>query len=424
MKKILPISLGCVKNQIDLEYLLGKLTKKGFVLTDDFQECDYILLNTCSFINDARRETEEMIEKFKSTGKLIVTGCYPQRVGEKFFEEFGAVKWVLGTEPQKHSAVLATSLKQGKEIHIVNDNPGKYHECRNRLAFDSFHTYIKLSEGCSRRCAFCAIPSIRGKIRSRKKNNIFSEINVLSKSGYKEFNLVSEDTSLYGRDIYSKYFLNDLIKDLSEKESDLLFRLLYVFPDKSVYSVIDSIKSSDKFIKYIDIPFQHVSNKILKNMGRAQENPIKVAEYAKAESLLLRSSVMVGFPGETERDFKMLADFIEKGYIDKLGIFIYSDEEETPAFEIKSKLPEKIKIERFNAIIKIYKKTAKKGMLANVGRVKDAVFTRRENNYFVGRLIEDAPIIDSSLISLNRKIKLNTIMKIKILGVKNYTYFA
>jgi len=424
MKKILSISLGCVKNQIDLEYLLGDLINEGFSLTDDFSNCDYILLNTCSFIEDARKEAEAFIKEFRKTGKLIVTGCYPQKEKDYFRSKFKDIKWVIGTESQRNSLQLIDALKTNNSLFVMNDNSLKYRECGIRFTFNSFHTYIKISEGCSRRCSFCSIPDIRGFFRSRKKQNIMNEIINLSQKGFKEFNLVSEDSSLYGREIYKNYILNDLVKDISKTFINSLFRLLYVFPDKTIYSTIDSIAESESFIKYIDIPFQHVSKRVLKNMGRVQENPVRVADYVKSKSLILRSSVMVGYPQETEKDFLELIGFIDKDYIDKLGIFMYSDEKGTPSCCMKNKVEERVKIERFNELIKVYRKRAKKKMLSNIDKIKKCVFTKRENGIFVGRMIEDAPSIDSILISDKKNIKLNELMNIKIIGVRNYTYIA
>ncbi|MGE3062248.1 MAG: MiaB/RimO family radical SAM methylthiotransferase [bacterium] len=423
MKKILPISLGCVKNQVDLEYLLGRLSSEGYSFSNDFKECDYILINTCSFIEDARIETEELIERHINSGKLIVTGCYPQLENKSFNDKYRDVKWVLGTEPHINASKLVKSLEAETPLFLLNPNKSVYKECSQRVTVSRFHTYIKLSEGCSRRCAYCSIPNIRGALRSRSRVAVKQEISSLAQVGFSEFNLISEDSSMYGRDIYRKYSLSNLVKEISNEYENFYFRLLYVYPDKSVYDVIEAVASAKSFVKYIDIPFQHSSERLLKKMGRSGEDVRNVARFAKERGLILRSTVMVGFPGETDSDFKNLLEFISEGYVDKLGVFVYSDEKNTPAFKMKEKVQEKRKRERFNEVIKTYRKLAFENMKKNVGSIKQAVFYSFKGEYYVGRLMEDAPEIDSALLCKN-KVDLNKVVEVKIRGVKNYTYYS
>ncbi|MDD3803821.1 MAG: MiaB/RimO family radical SAM methylthiotransferase [bacterium] len=423
MKKLLPISLGCAKNQIDLEYLLAKMTKSQFVLTDNFEDCDYILVNTCSFIQDAREESEAVIRKYESEGKLIIAGCYPQLEKIDVKKNHPSVKWFIGTEPHREASSLMKALHKNEFFFNLNPNDGEYLECSNRIAFGAFHTFVKLSEGCSRKCAYCSIPRIRGALRSREMTAVKKEIESLSKAGFKEFNLVSEDSSMYGREKNSSQSISNLIRFLRDNFKESIFRLLYVFPDKNIYEIIDLIAASDNFIKYIDIPFQHSSERVLKRMSRNQENALDVALYVKSKGLLLRSSVMVGFPGESEKDFNDLLEFIGCGLIDKLGIFMYSDEKNTKSFSLKGKVSERVKIERFNAIVKKQRIIAAGKMRNNIGKMKPAVFSRSENGLFIGRLIEDAPAVDSILISHAKK-PLNKEINVKIKCVKNYTYFA
>lgn len=421
--KIFPISLGCVKNQVDLEYLMAKLVSSGFEIADREEESDCVLVNTCSFIADARNESEQAIRMRLKTGRLIVTGCYPQLDGRAFKRKFKGVMWTLGTEPQRESARLASALKNKRELFSLNPNGGSYSECRKRITFNRFHTYIKLSEGCSRKCAYCSIPAIRGRLRSRKKMNIMNEVSALSKLGFREFNLISEDSSMYGRDIYKNYGLPELISDLSSSFQSLYFRVLYAFPDKNIYRVIDSIAESENFIRYIDVPFQHSSGSLLPKMGRHGEDPRRVSAYARERGMIVRSSVMVGFPGETKSDADDLVDFVERGGVDKLGVFIYSDEKGTPAFSMKGKVSEKEKAERFNSVIKAYGRFAKRMMRMNVGKRKKAVFYGYERGFSVGRLLDDAPSVDSILYAKGR-MKLNEIKPVTVKGVRNYSYIV
>ncbi|MEO0233777.1 MAG: MiaB/RimO family radical SAM methylthiotransferase [candidate division WOR-3 bacterium] len=414
-----PLTLGCSKNQVDIEYLLGELTKEGHLIVEDIDRSDFVLINTCSFINDARVESEKIAKKISKTKKVILIGCYVQMFKDKVFKIFPNINLFIGTESGQFKDFILENLNSKKKLIKLNDNT-KIFFSSERYPLNRFHTYIKISEGCFRKCSFCKIPSIRGTLRSKRIEEILKEVENFSKKGFQEFELISEDSSLYGVDLYKRRMILKLIEKLDKNFPDRLFRLLYVYPDNAINDIVSAIKESKSFIKYIDVPFQHVSYDVLKSMKRENIDVFEISNMIKNSGLILRSSFIVGFPQEKERDFQKLKDFIKRGYIDKLGLFLYSNENE----EIENTIDFSKKIERFNKLININKKIAIEKMKANIGKYKNVVFYYSDNEYTYGRLIEDAPDIDDIVVTKNKDIEKFKVLKLKIKDVKGYTYFC
>lgn len=414
-----PLTLGCSKNQVDIEHLLGELTKKGHFIVGDIETADYVLINTCSFIQDARIESEKIAKKISKEKKVILLGCYVQMFQEKVFKIFPNIDIFVGTESGQFKDFILENLNTKKKIIKLNENTKVFYSSE-RYPLNRFHTYIKISEGCFRKCSFCNIPKIRGTLRSKKIEQILKEVENFSKKGFQEFEIVSEDTSLYGIDIYKKRMILKLIEKLDKNFPDRLFRLLYVYPDKMINDIVFGIKEANSFIKYIDVPFQHVSYDILKSMGRENVDVYQISLQIKKVGLTLRSSFIVGFPQEREKDFIMLKEFIKKGYIDKLGLFIYSNENE----RFVDRVDYIKKVERFNSLINVNRKLIIKKMKKRIGKYQNVVFYDCDGDYSYGRLIEDAPDIDDIVISKDRDVEKFKILKVKIKDVKNYTYFC
>lgn len=414
-----PLTLGCSKNQVDIEYLLGEIKKEGHFVVGDIDRADFVLINTCSFIHDARVESEKIAKKISKTKKVILLGCYVQMFKEKVFKMFPNINLFIGTESGQFKDFILENLNTKKKLLKLNENTKIFYNSE-RYPLNRFHTYIKISEGCYRKCSFCKIPSIRGPLRSKKIEEILKEVEIFSKKGFQEFELISEDSSLYGVDLYKKRMILRLIEKLNKTFPDRLFRILYVYPDSAINDIVFAIKESKSFIKYIDVPFQHVSVDVLKSMKRDEIDVFAISRMIKKVGLILRSSFIVGFPQEKEKDFQILKDFIQEGYIDKLGLFLYSNENDNMIDTIDFSK----KVERFNRLINVNKKIALRKMREKIGKYKNVVFYYSDNEYSYGRLIEDAPDIDDIIISKNRDIEKFKILNVKIENVRDYSYFC
>lgn len=415
-----PISLGCFKNQVDLEFLLGKISNEGHRITDDLDNADFVLLNTCSFINESRMETERIAKKISGNKRVIMLGCYVQMFQDICFDLFPNIDLFFGTESGQFYKEILNNLDVNKKILFLNKNKKIFH-CSERFNLNRFHTYIKISEGCSRKCSFCRIPQIRGKLRSRRLTSILDEVKILSEKGFTEFELIAEDTSLYGIDLYGKRKIMKLMESLDKNFFDKKFRLLYVYPDrKNILKLAKHIKELNTFIKYIDVPFQHVSKNVLETMKREYMDVFEISEKIKSFGLILRSSFIVGYPSETKKDFDLLKDFIKKGYVDKLGLFIYSDENP----KIKDLLSYKTKMERYNEIIKINRKIAYEKMKMKTGKYHKAIFYYSDKKFSYGRLMEDSPEIDDLLVSPNLDIEKFKLIDVLVKDVKNFKYLC
>ena len=429
------ISLGCSKNLVDSENFIGILVnKKGFEVTSELNEADMIIVNTCGFIGDAKKESIETIlevSELKETGnlkKIIVTGCLAQRYAEEILKELPEVDAVIGTgEIDKIEKVVDEILN---DKHPVETSSMDFLANANtdRILTTASHTaYLKISEGCDRRCTYCIIPQLRGRLRSRTIEDILVEANNLVKSGVRELNLLAQETTEYGIDLYKEKSLAKLMKELVKIEDLKWLRTYYMYPDSVTDELIQVMKTEDKICKYFDIPIQHVSDSILQNMGRAKTGAhLKDILYRirrEIPNATFRTSVIVGFPGETQEDFEELRDFLEEFQFDYVGVFKYSREEDTKAYDMDNQVPEEIKEERWVELTNLQSKIAEnknRGMLGQTVEVMiDGVST--ESEYLLeGRTKGQALEIDGKVLTNDGTAKPGEIVKVKL--EQNFDY--
>lgn len=429
------ISLGCSKNLVDSENFIGILVnKRGFEVTSELNEADMIIVNTCGFIGDAKKESIETIlevSELKETGnlkKIIVTGCLAQRYAEEILKELPEVDAVIGTgEIDKIEKVVDEILN---DKHPVETSSMDFLANANtdRILTTASHTaYLKISEGCDRRCTYCIIPQLRGKLRSRTIEDILVEANNLVKSGVRELNLLAQETTEYGIDLYKEKSLAKLMKELVKIEDLKWLRTYYMYPDSVTDELIQVMKTEDKICKYFDIPIQHISDSILQNMGRAKTGAhLKDILYRirrEIPNATFRTSVIVGFPGETQEDFEELRDFLEEFQFDYVGVFKYSREEDTKAYDMDNQVPEEIKEERWVELTNLQSKIAEnknRGMLGQTVEVMiDGVST--ESEYLLeGRTKGQALEIDGKVLTNDGTAKPGEIVKVKL--EQNFDY--
>ena len=429
------ISLGCSKNLVDSENFIGILVnKRGFEVTSELNEADMIIVNTCGFIGDAKKESIETIlevSELKETGnlkKIIVTGCLAQRYSKEILKELPEVDAVIGTgEIDKIEKVVDEILN---DKHPVETSSMDFLANANtdRILTTASHTaYLKISEGCDRRCTYCIIPQLRGKLRSRTIEDILVEANNLVKSGVRELNLLAQETTEYGIDLYKEKSLAKLMKELVKIEDLKWLRTYYMYPDSVTDELIQVMKTEDKICKYFDIPIQHVSDSILQNMGRAKTGAhLKDILYRIRKEIpnaTFRTSVIVGFPGETQEDFEELRDFLEEFQFDYVGVFKYSREEDTKAYDMDNQVPEEIKEERWVELTNLQSKIAEnknRGMLGQTVEVMiDGVST--ESEYLLeGRTKGQALEIDGKVLTNDGTAKPGEIVKVKL--EQNFDY--
>ncbi|BDV41362.1 ribosomal protein S12 methylthiotransferase RimO [Geotalea uraniireducens] len=363
-EKVSMVSLGCPKNLVDAEVMLGCLAKDQYEITTDEHDADIIIVNTCSFIKEAKQESIDTILDLadrKQDGNcklLVVTGCLPQRYQEELAKELPEVDIFVGTGDYPRIAeIIAEKRQSDEQLRYVGDPNFVYDETLPRLkSSPAYTTYLKIAEGCSNCCSYCVIPSLRGAFRSRPLDSLLQEARELVASGVKEVNLIAQDVTAYGRDLPGRPSLETLIKELAALDGLQWIRLLYAYPDGITNSLIQTIKEEEKVCKYLDIPIQHISDPVLKRMNRrSSEAEIRaLIEKLREEipDIALRTSLIVGFPGETEEDFRKLLHYVEEVQFDRLGVFCYSREEGTPAAEMPDQVSERLKRERHKKLMR------------------------------------------------------------------------
>lgn len=361
LKKISMASLGCSKNQIDSEQMLSILEEAGYEICENEEDANIIIVNTCTFIEDAQRESIDCIlelSQYKNSGKaelLIVTGCLAQRYKEQILSEMPEVDAVVGTNDYDIIAeVIESCLNEDEKPVKCSDKPLLCEHERVRTT-PGYTAFLKIAEGCDNRCTYCVIPSIRGSYRSRKMEDILDEAHKMAEDGVKEIIVIAQDTTRYGIDIYNKYALPQLLKELCRIDGIEWVRVHYCYPELVTDELIDVIAVENKICNYLDIPIQHISDKILKRMGRRTDKKQIVTLLKtlreKIPGIIIRTSLIVGFPGESESDFLELNEFIEKAEFDRLGVFTYSREEDTPAYNLPDQVDEEEKIRRREMIM-------------------------------------------------------------------------
>jgi ribosomal protein S12 methylthiotransferase len=404
------VSLGCPKNLVDSEVILGLLSKAGYSLTSRPSEAQIIIVNTCSFIQDASREAIETIldlARYKEKGTcrlLVVSGCLPQRYGRSLEEEFPEVDLFVGTGDFQNLPEILSKNQKAKSF--LSKPTFLYDEKTPRiLSTPSFYAYLKIAEGCSNLCTFCTVPKIRGGYRSRGIRSVLEEARRLADQGVREIILIAQDTTAYGRDLHDGTNLEKLLKGLIRVEGLRWIRMLYSFPNPDYFTegLLKLMAHEEKICLYLDLPIQHIDDEILKRMGRRSGSQEIYSFLEKIRTALpevsLRTSLIVGFPGETERHFRALLDFVEKVQFDHLGAFKYSAEEETPASRLAGSVPESVKEERLGLLMGLQKRISLKKYRAMVGRRMEVLVEGqdRQRRLLRGRLKTQAPEIDGSV---------------------------
>lgn len=409
-KKVAFTSLGCDKNRVDSEVMLGILQKNGYTAVAEEAEADIIVINTCCFIKDALEESIETIlemAKYKEEGNckgLIVTGCLGQRYEKEFFDELPEVDAIVGTAAYESIAEVADEILDGKEQvkrladidRAMADENGKLRV----LSTAPYFAYLKISEGCDNHCTYCVIPKMRGKHRSRSLESLLEEAELLVQQGVKELVIVAQDTSIYGRDLYGKPMLHELLRRLNEIKGLAWIRLLYCYPETLTEETIQAMAECEKVCHYIDMPIQHGNDAVLKRMGRKSSQALireKVARLREAmPDIAIRTTLIVGFPGESEEEFADLMQFVQDMRFDRLGVFSYSQEEGTPAAQMAEQIDEEIKEERREIIMDIQRSIAASLCEQEVGKELEVLIEGKlpEEAVFCGRTRRDAPEID------------------------------
>ena len=432
MKKIYLQSLGCSKNLVDSENMLGILKKKGYEIVEYADKSDYIIINTCSFINDAKEESiNSIIEAVQLKGqndiKVIVTGCLAQRYSEDLLKEIPEIDILIGTyEYEKIDQLIEEYENKNKRVINVKVDETIVEDLPRNLLTPKYYAFLKISEGCSNHCTYCVIPKIRGKYRSRKMEDILNEARILSKEGVKEMILIAQDTSKYGTDLYGERQLHILIQELSKIEDIKWIRVHYLYPEDLYDELIEEFKHNDKLLKYFDIPLQHISDDILKRMNRNtnKEQITGLINKIRKEipDAVIRTSLITGFPGEIEEDHEMLKQFLIEYKLDRVGVFKYSREENTAAYKLKNQIKEETKELRQEELMKIQQEISYNNNAARIGKSYDVMIDEDSgDNEYLGRTYMDSPEIDGSVfVNSNVKLNIGEIYKVNIVDALEY----
>ncbi len=429
--KVGVVNLGCDKNRIDSEIIIGNIKEK-FEVINEPNNADIIIINTCGFIESSKQESIDTIlemAKYKEDHNckvLIATGCLTQRYGSELLKLIPELDIILGVNDyDKLNDSIEQVLKNNKKIAYTSYSDSNINIGKRVVTTGGTTAYIRISEGCNNKCAYCAIPSIRGKYRSRTIEDILKEASVLAINGYKELILVAQDTTSYGIDIYGEKKLHILLNQLSQIKSIKWIRILYCYAEELTDEIIDEIASNDKVCKYIDIPIQHISDKILKSMRRKGRNKTITDNInklrAKVPNVVLRTSLIVGFPGEREEDFEELKDFIKKIKFDKLGVFTYSQEEGTAAADMDEQIDDEIKEMRYHELMALQQQISKELNKNRVGKIYTVLIENKEDKMYIGRSYEMAPEIDGEIfIENDNNIKIGQFIDVEIIRALEY----
>lgn len=430
-KNVSIVTLGCSKNEVDSEIMQSVLDKHYFDYTKDVEDADVIIVNTCGFIEAAKEESIDTIiemAQYKEVGNckhLILAGCLAQRYSDELIKEIPEVDAIMGTGNIKDLNNILSNLNSNSKIIQVDNVDNDYLEGVKRDV-KSPYAYIRISEGCDNLCTYCIIPQLRGKHRSRKMEDIIKEANDLVENGVREIIIIAQNTSDYGIDLYGEYSLYKLLDEMSKIEELYLIRLLYLYPDNIDDKLINTIKSNDKIAKYVDIPLQHAADNVLKLMNRrTSKDAIRyIIDRLRMDvpEIVIRTTFIVGFPGETESDFQELYDFIKEIKFDKLGVFTYSKEESTPAFALPNQVDEKIKEKRREALMELQLKISEELMSKKVGKTYQVMIEEfAEENLYVGRSFMDAPEIDGVVyVRSNEELYVGDIVSVDITEYLEY----
>ena len=428
------VSLGCDKNLVDSEEMLGALTSGGYRITDDESKADVIIVNTCCFIHDAKEESIQTIlemASYKEHGNckaLIVTGCLAQRYKEEITQEIPEVDAVLGTNSQESILEAVSKALEGKVTHIftplegIPDLPGK-----RIMTTGGYYEYLKIAEGCDKHCTYCIIPSIRGSYRSVPMEKLISQAEELAEQGVKELILVAQETTLYGKDLYGEKSLHLLLKKLCQIPGIHWIRILYCYPEEIYPELIDTIRTEKKICHYLDLPIQHASDRILKKMGRRttkQQLKDIVGELRRnIPDIMLRTTLITGFPGETAEDHEELMEFVNEMEFERLGVFTYSPEENTPAALMENQIEEEVKENRKEELMELQQEISLDNGEKLIGKTLTVMVEGKvaDENAYVGRTYGDAPGIDGYIfINTGELLMSGDFVRVKVTGALEY----
>lgn len=426
--KIGVVSLGCDKNLVDTEYILAKISEK-YEICSNPKIADIIIINTCAFIESATKESINTILEmadFKNEGickKIIVVGCLAERYKELVLQEMPEVDAVVGIEDYDR---IIEVIESKERILRINSKVGECNFTDRILTTPSYTAYLKIAEGCNNHCTYCTIPKIRGNYRSRKMEDVLKEANNLVQKGVKELIIVAQDTTKYGIDKYDKPMLVELLKNLEKIEGLKWIRLMYCYPEGITEELINEIKNNSKVCKYMDMPIQHINDDILKLMGRrtTKEQIVGLINKLRKQipEIVIRTTLIVGFPGETNKEFNELIDFLSIYKLNKVGAFQYSKEEGTAAAKLKGQVSTKVKRERFDKLMKLQQEISyslNKQLINN--KIEVLIEESINNNFYLGRTSKDAPQVDGQVYLLsNNKLKSGDFVNAKITDVKEY----
>ena len=432
--KIGMVSLGCPKNQVDAEMMLANLIADGFELTNDETQADAIIVNTCGFIEDAKREAIDNIlevAQLKKSGKLkalIVTGCLAQRYKKEMQADLPEIDAIVTLGQNENIARIVRDAINSKEQLLFSSSVSDMALSGDRiLTTPQYMAYLKIAEGCDNCCTYCAIPKIRGRYRSRQLDDIIAEAENLANSGVREITVVAQDTTRYGEDLYGKSMLPELLKRLNEIDKLKWIRVLYTYPERISDELLDTVANCDKVLKYFDIPIQHASDGILKRMNRKSDNKglyeLIDKIRTKIPDVTLRTTMIVGFPGETDEDFTTLAQFVKSAKFDRLGCFMYSQEEGTLAAEMDDQIEPDIKERRYEVIMTEQSVISETLAQSKIGETFEVLVEGydRLNKCYYGRTKADAPDIDGkTFFTSEKKINDGEFVNVKITDTIEY----
>ena len=430
------ISLGCAKNLVDTEVMLGLLAANNITITEDPQQADILIINTCSFIDSAKEESIETIlqmAEYKTTGKckcLIVAGCLGQRYQQDLLDELPEVDAIVGTGAwHRIIEAINTTISDKSRVLLINETNTIYDENMPRISTTPFYSsYVKIAEGCSNCCSYCVIPKIRGTFRSRTIESIVAEVKKLVSSGVLEINLIAQDTTSYGRDLYGSSKLTELLKELVKIDGLMWIRLLYCYPKYFTDELIDMIASEPKICKYIDLPLQHANDDILKAMlrqdGRRDIEDLLDKLRAKIPGVTIRTSFIVGFPGETEAHFEDLLQFVTQQQFDRVGVFTYSREEDTVASSLPNQITDEVKQERYHKLMSLQCQISESLNQRLEGTILDVLIeevSTEQDTIVSGRSYREAPGVDGQIyIEQGTDCKPGDVIKAKVM--QGFTY--
>lgn len=432
--KLLFVSLGCDKNLVDSEEMLGLLTRNGHEIVDDETMADAIIVNTCCFIGDAKEESVNTIlemAEYKKAGSckvLIVTGCMAQRYKEEIIQEIPEVDTVLGTTSYGEILKAMEAAKAGKHFQEFKDIDYLPEDLGRRVLTTGGHYgYLKIAEGCDKHCTYCIIPKLRGRYRSVPMERLLKQAMDMAEQGVKELILVAQETTVYGKDLYGKKSLHILLKELCKIQGIRWIRILYCYPEEIYDELIQVMKEEEKICNYLDLPIQHASDPVLKRMGRrtTKAELVEIIEKLRSEipDIILRTTLITGFPGETEEDHQELMDFVDQMEFDRLGVFTYSQEEDTPAASMEGQIPEELKEERKDQLMELQQEISLEKGQQRVGQVVSVMIEGQISgeSAYIGRTYGDAPKVDGYIfVQTGELLVTGDFVNVRITGALEY----